>query len=110
MSQDDVPPPIPGNGGNLVLRLSWPVLILVIFILIISVGSATMPIFLSPSADISQITSVVAENRSIARIVALIIVVPAICVLSVLDKINGAAAIAALSAIAGYVLGGTAPK
>jgi hypothetical protein len=37
-------------------------------------------------------------------------VVPAIALLALLDKINGAAAIAALSAIAGYVLGGTTPS
>jgi hypothetical protein len=107
MSQDDIPPPVSGNGSRLVVGLAWPVLALVIVILGLSIGLAALPIILSPSEEIARITTVVAEGRAIARVVALIIIVPAICVLSMLDKINGAAAIAALSAIAGYVLGGT---
>jgi hypothetical protein len=39
--------------------------------------------------------------------VALVVVVPAIALLAALGKIEGAAAIASLSGIAGYVLGST---
>jgi hypothetical protein len=81
--------------------------VLVVLILGLSIGLVALPVILAPSGELSHITGIVAEGRSIARIVSLLIIVPAICVLSMLDKINGAAAIAALSAIAGYVLGGT---
>jgi hypothetical protein len=104
------PPPIAGNGSRILLQLSWPVLILLTIILGLSIGLVALPMFLSPSEHVSEISGLVAEGRSIARIVALVIIVPAICLLSLLDRIHGSAAIAALSAIAGYVLGGTNPK
>jgi hypothetical protein len=105
-----VPPLLPGNGTRLLLRLTWPIMLLLIVILTVSIGLVALPIVLAPHSELAQITSTVAEGHSIARLAALIIIVPAICVLSLLDKVNGSAAIAALSAIAGYVLGGTAPK
>jgi hypothetical protein len=95
------------NGGLLLRHLSWPILLLLTIILTVCAGLVALA-FISPGSN--PVAEALAQSNGIARVVALIIIVPAICVLALLDKINGAAAIAALSAIAGYVLGGTAPK
>jgi hypothetical protein len=49
------------------------------------------------------------EGRVVSRGIVLFLIVPTIAVLCVQDKITGEAALAALSAIAGYILGGTQP-
>ena len=46
------------------------------------------------------------EGRVISRGVVIFLIVPIIAILTIQDKITGEAAVAALSAIAGYILGG----
>jgi hypothetical protein len=98
------------ENGRLVLHLSVPLLVLLVVVLASAFGLVALAVLISPSADLVKITTAIAEGNAIGRVVALVIIVPAIFVLSVLDRVNGAAAIAALSAIAGYVLGGIMPK
>jgi hypothetical protein len=98
------------NGHKLVLRLSWPILLLLVIILVTSFGLSALPFILSPASELSGITASFAEGHSISRVVTLIVVVPAILMLALRDAELGAAALAALAAIAGYVLGGTLPK
>jgi hypothetical protein len=86
------------NGGRLVIRLSWPILLLLIVVLIASFGLAALPIFLSPPSEISQITTAMARGNSISRVVTLIVVVPAILMLAIRDQELGAAALSALAA------------
>jgi len=47
------------------------------------------------------------EGRIVARAIVLFLIIPTITILCVYDKISGEAALAALSGIAGYILGGT---
>jgi hypothetical protein len=95
------------NGNRAVQHLLWPALLLLLAILILTVGLVAVP-FTTHPFDAEKYVRSLAEGHAIARVVALVVVVPAITLLALLDRINGAAAIAALSAIAGYVLGGTA--
>jgi hypothetical protein len=97
------------NGNRTILRLLWPGLLLLLTVIIGCIGIIAVPIALHPAESATYVRSL-ADGHAIARIVALVVVVPAIALLALLDKINGAAAIAALSAIAGYVLGGTTPS
>jgi hypothetical protein len=62
-------------------------------------------IFFSPVSD-NTVKSMI-EGRIIQRAVVLFLIVPVITILCVEGKITGEAALAALSAIAGYILGGT---
>jgi hypothetical protein len=50
------------------------------------------------------------EARIIQRGIVLFLIVPTIALLCLQDKISGEAALAALSAIAGYILGGSTPN
>jgi hypothetical protein len=98
------------NGHRLVVRLSWPILLLLVVILVASFGLAALPFLLSPAEGLHNITASFAEGHAISRVVTLIVVVPAILMLAIRDQELGAAALAALSAIAAYVLGATTPK
>jgi hypothetical protein len=49
------------------------------------------------------------EGRIISRAIALFLIIPSIALLCLQDKIHGDAALAALSAIAGYILGSSTP-
>jgi hypothetical protein len=105
----------PGAVGNgpplsheLVRQLSWPALALLLIIYILSVGFVVVPFVVAPSNEIAQMALAIAKGNGVVRLVALTILIPAIVILSLLDKVNGSAAIAALSAIAGYCFGSTA--
>jgi hypothetical protein len=98
------------NGGKLTLHLYWPVLVLLLLIVGSSIGLLALAFWVVPGADAPKLAGVIAQGNSITRVMSLVIVVPAIALLALLDKVEGAAAIAALSAIAGYVLGGTIPS
>jgi hypothetical protein len=96
-------PPAPGNGGRILRAVAWPVSLLLAAILLTSVGLVLVVAF-GGSTDIARL---IGEAHAINRLVALILIVPSIVLLAETSKVEGAAAIAALSGIAGYVLGGT---
>jgi hypothetical protein len=104
----------PGASGNgpplsheLVRQLSWPALSLLVIIYVLSIAIVVVPFIVAPSSEIAQIALAIARGNGVVRLVALTILIPAIVILSLLDKVNGSAAIAALSAIAGYCFGST---
>ena len=87
-------------------RLLWAAMGMLI-ILIIASGTAVFgALFLAPGAD--DTVKEMIEGRIIARAIVLFMIIPIIFVLCAQDKITGEATLAALSAIAGYILGGTA--
>lgn len=98
------------NGGRLVLQLSWPIMTLLVIILATVFGLAALAVLTAPVTDVTALSKAISEGNSIARVVALVIIVPSIFVLTLVGRIDGAVAAAALSGIAGYVLGGTMPK
>jgi hypothetical protein len=98
-------PGLPGNGGRILLAMLWPGMILLGLIMLTATGLVAVAFLVAPSGAIGDLGHLVGQANSISKLVALIVIVPAIVTLAMLDKINGAATIAALAAIAGYVLG-----
>jgi hypothetical protein len=100
------PPNAPGsvNGTKLLHALVWPVLILLALVIISSIGVVAVALFthIEPTSTIARM---IGEGRSLTRMAAVVVITPLIGVLCLTDKVEGSAAIAALSAIAGYVLG-----
>ena len=84
----------------------WPVIAVSMGMLLAFVGLVVALFAEMPRDRVGQIVQTMVETHAVGRGIALFLIVPTIAVLAALDKINGAAAIAALSAIAGYVLGG----
>ena len=84
----------------------WPVIAVSMGMLLAFVGLVVALFAVVPRDRAAQIVQTMVESHAVGRGIALFLIVPTIAVLAALDKINGAAAIAALSAIAGYVLGG----
>lgn len=84
----------------------WPIVV-VSLAMLLAVISLVIALFVGvPPAESGRIIEAMVKSQAIGKAIALFLIVPTIAVLSAMDKINGAAAIAALSAIAGYVLGG----
>lgn len=79
---------------------------MLLLLVIVSGGIVIGGLFLSPGSD-STVKEMI-EGRILARAIVLFMIIPIIFVLCAQDKITGEAALAALSAIAGYILGGTA--
>jgi ABC-type transport system involved in cytochrome c biogenesis permease subunit len=97
----------PALSHVLVRQLSWPALALLVIVYILSIAIVAVPFLVAPSSEVAQVAIAIARGNGVVRLVALIILVPAIGTLALLDKVNGSAAIAALSAIAGYCFGST---
>jgi hypothetical protein len=95
------------NGHRLLQVLAWPVVALLGLIVLVSVALVAVA-FLSPSG--TELGKLMSEAHAISRLVALIVIVPLLGILTLADKIDGPVAATALSAIAGYVLGGTATQ
>jgi hypothetical protein len=84
----------------------WPVLLLLSLVIVSSIGLVLVAFFtqVEPTSSVARMIS---ENRGLMRLMAIVIIAPLIGVLTILDRVEGSAAVAALSAIAGYILGGT---
>jgi hypothetical protein len=95
------------NGHRLLQILAWPAAALLGLIVLVSVALVAVA-FLSPAG--TELGKLMNEAHAISRLVALVVIVPLLGILTILDKIDGPVAATALSAIAGYVLGGTASK
>jgi hypothetical protein len=83
--------------------LLWPVFAV---LGILMAMTAAMVIFGSMYAS-TELAKAMIDGRIISRGIVLFLIVPVIAILTIQDKITGEAAVAALSAIAGYILGGT---
>jgi hypothetical protein len=95
----------PTNGGRLLLKLLWPGLALLAVIMLGSVALVLGIAFITGAHDVGRL---IGEAHAISRLVLLILVVPSLVILTLDGKIDGPVTASALSAIAGYVLGGTA--
>jgi hypothetical protein len=81
----------------------------IVAVLIVVIGIiATFGITKSP-VEFSKIAVALVQSGSVTRMATALVIVAAIIGLRVLDKISAEAAIASLSGIAGYVLGGARP-
>jgi hypothetical protein len=92
---------ISDNGKQILRDLMWPVLVLLGLVLVSSIG-LVIAAFFAPASDLGR---VLGEAHAVSRLVALILVIPSIVALTILDKVEGSAALAALSAVVGYILG-----
>ena len=86
-------------------RLIWAAFSMVAVLVAVTGALVFAAIFFAPGSD-SSLGQMI-EGRIISRAIVLFLIVPIIALLCVEDKISGEAALAALSAIAGYILGGT---
>ena len=87
-------------------RLLWAALGMVCLLVVTSGLLVFGSIFFTPSADATVKQMI--EGRIIARAIVLFLIVPIIALLCVEERISGESALAALSAISGYILGGAA--
>jgi hypothetical protein len=87
-------------------RLIWAAFAAVALLVLIAGLVVAGAIFFAPSSDATVRQMI--EGRIISRGIALFLIIPTIALLCLQDKIHGDAALAALSAIAGYILGSTA--
>jgi hypothetical protein len=85
-------------------RLLWAAFSMVAVLMAIAGLLVFGSLFFSPGTD-TTVRSMI-EGRIVQRSVVLFLIVPTVAILCMQDKISGEAALAALSAIAGYVLGG----
>lgn len=85
-------------------RLLWAAFSMVAVLVAVTGLLVFGSLFFSPGTD-ATVRSMI-EGRIVQRSIVLFLIVPTIAILCVQDKISGEAALAALSAIAGYVLGG----
>ena len=83
----------------------WAALGLVAFLVLVTGGLVFGSIFFSPGSDVAVRSMI--EGRIVQRAIVLFLIIPTIALLCLEDKITGEATIAALSAIAGYILGGS---
>jgi len=96
---------MPGDGND--DRLIWATFAMVGVLVAVTGILVFTSIFFAPHSDTA--VGKMIEGRIISRAIVLFLIVPMIAILCVRDKISGEAALAALSAIAGYILGGTQP-
>ena len=86
-------------------RLIWAAFGMVAVLVVVTGALVFGSIFFSPGSD--RTVEQMIEGRIVSRAVVLFLVIPTITILCVQERITGEAALAALSAIAGYILGGT---
>lgn len=97
------------TGGHLDShdRLIWAAFAAVAVLVTITGLVVFGSIFFAPGSDATVKQMI--EGRIISRALVLFLIVPTIALLCLQDRISGEAALAALSAIAGYILGGSGP-
>jgi ABC-type Mn2+/Zn2+ transport system permease subunit len=100
-------PPI--NGKRALYHLAWPGIFLLGLIMVASVGLVGVAFMVAPNA-VGELGQALTEINALSRVTAMIIIVPGVLILALLDKVEGAAAVALLAAIAGYVLAGNSGK
>lgn len=91
------------NDDRRLDNVLWPVFAVLAILMLMT---AAMVVFGSIYASTDLVKTMI-DGRIISRGIVLFLIVPTIAILTLQDKITGEAAIAALSAIAGYILGGT---
>jgi hypothetical protein len=84
-------------------RLIWAAFAAVAVLVVVTGLVVFGSIFFAPGSDATVRQMI--EGRIISRALVIFLIVPTIALLCLQDKIHGDAALAALSAIAGYILG-----
>ena len=95
---------MPPDDREAARALLWPLAVMVVTLLLCVTGTV-LTIFAQSPETISHIALELVRTRAIAKIIALVLIVPAIVVLCALGRISGEAAIGALGSIAGFILG-----
>jgi archaellum biogenesis protein FlaJ (TadC family) len=90
----------------LLVALAWPCVGLLALVFVSATLIVGVAFFQAPTDAMVEISKIVTHGQLLQRAMALLIIVPAIVILAIDDKIQGSAAIAAIAAIAGYVLAG----
>jgi hypothetical protein len=80
----------------------WPVFAVLGVLVLMTSAVVVGSLFAPPELVKSMI-----DGRIVSRGIAVFLIVPTIAILCVQERISGEAAVASLSAIAGYILGGT---
>jgi len=81
----------------------WPVLAVLGLLVVMTISTVAFGTLFASEATVKTMI----EGKIVSRAIVLFLVVPTIAILCVQERITGEAALAALSAIAGYILGGT---
>lgn len=81
----------------------WPVLAVLGLLVVMTISTVAFGTLFASEATVKTMI----EGKIVSRAIVLFLVVPTIAILCVQERISGEAALAALSAIAGYILGGT---
>ena len=84
-------------------RLLWAALGMLVVLITVTGFLVFGSLFFAPTSN-DAVKSLI-EARGIQKAIVLFLIVPTIAVLCVQERVTGEAALAALSAIAGYVLG-----
>jgi hypothetical protein len=84
-------------------RLIWAAFAAVAVLVVVTGLVVFGSIFFAPGSDATVRQMI--EGRIISRALVIFLIVPTIALLCLQDRISGEAALAALSAIAGYILG-----
>ena len=93
----------PHDVNPLARTLIWAVAF-VIAALMFSVGAALVALAVYSPQEAEHVGVAIMENRAISRGLSIFLIVPSIVTLALTERVSGEAAIAALSAIAGYTL------
>lgn len=100
------------NGSNIyhMEHVVWASMILITMLFFASFGLVAVLMWFLPDKVFTEVVEPLVRGRIVSRALALFLIVPTIGALTLFDKIKGEAAIAALSAIAGYVLASAATE
>lgn len=93
------PPSYEGLARVLIWALA---LVLAALMLMVAGGLTAIAIISPPEAE--HVALALIQNRAVSRGMAILMIVPVITLLALTGRVSGEAAIAALSAIAGYTL------
>jgi hypothetical protein len=85
------------------LTALWPVLAVLGLLVLMTISTVAFGTLFASEATVKTMI----EGRILSRGIVIFLIVPTIAVFCVQERITGEAALAALSAIAGYVLGAT---
>lgn len=92
------------NHTDALLRsLIWA-LVCVVAAMSVSLACIVVGLSILPPAEGDKIIIALIDRRAVGRGVTLLLVVPSIVMLAITGRVTGEAAVAALSAIAGYML------
>lgn len=95
-----------GNGGvQVLLALAWPIAALLGVIFLAAAAVVIVALIEAPTETVNDIAQLIAKGQALQRMVALMIIIPALAALAMTGKAPGGAVATAIGTIAGSVLG-----